>query len=101
MLRHVAVSTQGHEVPECIVTLLVPSDLVMNLKIFQRPALPTPPASALEDALHQPPIDLLPQLDGSDFLRTSVSKRSGGFAGKIDKSNPCPPKRTLKFMMGL
>ena len=40
MLRPVAVSTQGHKVRECIVTLLAPSDLVMNLKVFQRPALP-------------------------------------------------------------
>jgi len=82
------------------VTPLAPPDLVMNLKVFQRPALPTPLAIAFEDVLHQPPIDLLPQLDGSDFLRTSVSKGSGGFAGKIDKNNPCPPKRTLRLMIG-
>ena len=100
VLRHVAVSTQGHQVPECIVTPLAPSDLAMNLKALQRPALPTPPPIPLQNPLHQPPIDLLPQLDGSDFLCTSVSKRSGGFAGEIDKSNPCPPKRTLGRMIG-
>jgi hypothetical protein len=49
MLIHMAVSTEGHEVRECIVTLLAPSDLVMNLKVFQRPALPTPPAIPLMD----------------------------------------------------
>ena len=35
ILRHVAVSTQGQQIPECIVTPMAPSGLVMNLKIFQ------------------------------------------------------------------
>jgi len=34
MLLHVAVSTQGHKVRKCIVTLLAPADLVMDLKVF-------------------------------------------------------------------
>jgi len=32
------------------VTLLAPPDPVMNLKVFQRPALPTPPAIPLQDS---------------------------------------------------
>jgi hypothetical protein len=49
VLRHVAVCAESHEVRECIVTLLAPSDHVMNLKVLQRPALPTPPPIPLMD----------------------------------------------------
>ena len=86
MFFHVAVNTEGHKVFYVVVALLAPADLVMNLKVFQRPALLTPLAIVFEDVLHQPPKDLLPQLDGSDFLRTSVSKGSGVFAGEIPRS---------------
>jgi len=69
MLSQVAVSTQGHKVPECIVTLLAPSDLVMNLKVFQRSALPTPPPIPLQDPLHQAAVHLLPQLGPLHLLQ--------------------------------
>lgn len=95
VLRHMTVSTQGHEIPECIVTLLAPSDLVMDLKVFQQPALPTPLAITFEGVPHQPPIDSLPQLSGSDLLRTSVSRGSRGFAGETPKKEPLSPKTSL------
>jgi hypothetical protein len=63
MLGHMAVCAEGHEVRECIVTPMAPSDLVMNLKVFQRPALPTPPAIPFQHPLHQAAVHLLPQLD--------------------------------------
>ena len=50
MLRHVAVGTQRHQIPQRIIPLLAASCLMVNLKLFQRPALPTPPAIPLRDS---------------------------------------------------
>jgi len=43
--------------------MLAPFDLVMDLEVLERPALPTPPAIPLQHAPHQPParLPLLPQ----------------------------------------
>jgi len=62
VLRDVAVSTESNEVSEAVVPLLAPADLVMNLEVFKRPALPTSPAVALQHSLHQAPANLLPEL---------------------------------------
>ncbi len=63
MLGQAAVSTQGHEIPENIVTPLAPLDLEVALQIFQRAALQAAPSVPLQDELHQALIDLSPELD--------------------------------------
>ena len=44
VFAHVAVSTEGHKVPEGVVALLASLDPVVDLQILQRAALPAPPA---------------------------------------------------------
>ena len=69
MLLHMAVSTEGHEVLQAVVALVTPQDLVVKLEVFEGPALLTPPAMPLQDLLHQPPINLLSQLDPFHLLQ--------------------------------
>ena len=69
VLSHVAVSTQRHEIRERVVPLLAPFDLVMDLQIFQRSALLTPPSVPLQHPLHQSPIDLPSEFDRLDFFQ--------------------------------
>lgn len=57
------VNTHSDEVIEGVVAQLAALDLVVDLQILERPALLTSPAVALQHPLHQPPVDLLPQLD--------------------------------------
>jgi hypothetical protein len=69
MLPHVAESTEGHEVFQLVVALLTPLDLMMDLEILKRPALPTPPTVPLQHFLHQTTVNLLPQLDPLNLLQ--------------------------------
>jgi hypothetical protein len=59
----VAVSTQGHEVLDSVISLQASFDPVMDLEIFERAALLTSSSVALQHLLHQPPVNLLSQLD--------------------------------------
>ena len=69
MLPHVAARAKRYEIIEGVVAELAPFDLVMDLKIFQAPALLAPPLVPLQDSLHQPAVNLLPQLDPFHFLQ--------------------------------
>src|SRR5437879_8561350 len=69
MFGYVAVGTESHEVVERIVPLVAAKCLVMNLKVLERAALLASPAVPLQYALHQPPIDLLAQLDSLHFFQ--------------------------------
>ena len=63
VLLQVAVSTEGHKVPEGVVALLAFFDLVVDLQILQRAALLTSPVTSLQHALLYPAVALDPQLD--------------------------------------
>ena len=60
MLFYVAVGTQSHEILERVISLLASLDLVVDLQILQRAALPAPPAVPLQHPLHQAAVNLLP-----------------------------------------
>jgi len=69
----VAVRAKRYKVRECIIPLLAPLDFVVHLQVLQRPALLTSPSVPLQHPLHQPPINLLPELDPLDLPQHLVA----------------------------
>jgi len=63
VLGHVAVGTQAHKIPKSVTSLLASLDPVVDLHILQRAALLASPSVSLQHPLHQPPVNLLSQLD--------------------------------------
>ena len=83
MLLHVAAGTQRLEILERIISPLAAFDPVVELQVFHGPAFLTSPVIVFQHALHQQPVDLLPQLDQLQLIQypirpASLARCSGG-----------------------